>query len=169
MRIFDGRQWIDSDWKSGYTISKVNARISIYESHLSLFVIILIVHIVDDVHGLVIYTGDLYQYLFIVGHYFFELQRFACQYRDVFYHDSACVFATSSVDCQQQCFCKVGTGAEELNLLSDFLVRNTTSDTVIVRLADLTHQVIVFVLYGWSIDGYLCTECLETFRQFRTP
>ena len=121
-------------------------------------------HIVNDVHGIVVYTCYLGQYFFIVSHYFFKLQHLARQHRNIFYHYRTGVFTTSTVDSQQQCFGKIGTCAEELYLLTDFLIGYAAGDTIVVRLTYFAHQIVVFVLYGRGVDGNFCTEFFETFR-----
>ena len=123
----------------------------------------------DDVHRFVVNTGDFCQYLLVVAHYFFEVEDITCQYGDVFHHYRTGVFATSAVDGKQQGFCQVATCAEELDLFSDFLIRYAACDSVIVRLAHFTHQVVVFILDGRSVDRYFCAEFFESFRQFRAP
>ena len=123
----------------------------------------------DDVHRFVVDTGDFRQYLFIITHHFLKVQRVAGQYRDVLYHYRTGVLATSAVDGKQQGFRQVAACAEELDLLSDFLVRHAAGDCVVVRLAHFTHQVVVLVLDGRSVDRNFSTEFFEPFRQFRAP
>ena len=126
-------------------------------------------HEVDDVHCLVVDTGNFGQNFLIVRHYFLEFQCFTGQYGNTFYHDSTGIFATSAVDGKQQGFCKVGTCPEKLYLLADSLIGYTTCDTIVVAVTYFAHQVIIFVLDGAGIYGYLCTEFLEAFREFWSP
>ena len=126
-------------------------------------------HEVDDVHCLIVDTGNFGQHFLIVRHNFLKLQCFTGQYRNTFYHDGTGVFATSTVDGKQQGLCQVGTCAEELNLLTDSLIGYAAGDTVIIAVTYFAHQIIVFVLDGAGIYGYLCTEFLEAFREFWSP
>ena len=126
-------------------------------------------HVVDDVHGIVVNTCNFHQYLLIVRQNFFEVEQFACQYRDILYHDSTGVFATTTIDRKQQSLGQVTTSTKELDLLTDSLIRYTTCDTVVVAVTNFTHQLVVFILYRRCINRNAGTEILETFRQFRTP
>ena len=123
----------------------------------------------DDVHRFVVNTGDFCQYLLVVAHYFFEVENITCQYGDVFHHYRTGVLTTSAVDGKQQGFRQVAACTEELDLLSDFLVRHAAGDSVVVRLAHFTHQVVVLILDGRSVDRNFSTEFFERFRQFRAP
>ena len=143
--------------------------VCIDKCHLCFFVIIFVVHIVDDIHRFVVYTSHFFQDLLVVSQYLFKVQYIAAQYRDVFYHQCTGIFATSTVDSQQQRFSQVTTCTEELDVATYILVRYTTSDTVVIRVTHFTHQLVVFVLDRRGVDRYLCTEVLETFRQFRAP
>ena len=96
--IFNGRQRVDSNRKSGYAICQVDAGIGIDKCHLCLLVVILIVHVVDDIHCIIIHAGNFSQHLLIVGHYLFELQYITCQHRNIFHHNSTRVFATSAIN-----------------------------------------------------------------------
>ena len=91
------------------------------------------------------------------------------QYGDTFYHYGSGILATSAVDGEQQRFGEVGTCAEELDLLTDGLVRYATGNTVVVAVTYFAHQIIVFVLDRAGIHRYFGAEFLETFRQFGTP
>ena len=123
----------------------------------------------NDIHRLIIYTGNFRQHFLIVGHYFLKLQLVACQHRNTFYHYGTCIFTTSAVDGQQQSLCKVSTRTEELNLLADCLIRNAAGDAVIVATAHFAHQIVVLILNRACVYRNLRTECLESFRQIRTP
>ena len=126
-------------------------------------------HVVDDVHSFVVHACHFFQYFLIVGKHFFKVQYITAQCRNVFHHQCTGVFTASAVDSQQQCLSQVTACTEELDVTADILIRYTASDTVVVRVTYFTHQVVVLVLDRRCIDRNLCTEVLETFRQFRTP
>ena len=126
-------------------------------------------HVVDDVHRLVIYTGHLMQDLLVIGQHLIVIQFVALERFDAFHHDGSGVLAPSAVQREQQCLRKVRPGAEELNRLAYSLIRYTARDTVILFATDLAHQVVIFILHGTGIYGNLGTELLESFRKRRTP
>ena len=58
------------------------------------------------------------------------------------------VFVAASVQGHEQRFGKVAPGTEMLYALAYFLVRHAACDTVVVRTAHRTHQIVVLVLHG---------------------
>ena len=79
-------------------------------------------HVVDDVHCLVVYASNLGEHLLVVGHYLLELELVAGEYGDTLHHYSTGVLATATVDSEQESLGQVGAGTEELDLLTDSLI-----------------------------------------------
>ena len=79
-------------------------------------------HVMDDVHCLIVYTSNLGEHLLVVGHYLFELEFVAGEYGDTLHHYGTGVLATTTVDSEQESLGQVGAGTEELDLLTDSLV-----------------------------------------------
>ena len=169
LRIFNSRKRIDSNRHTCYTISQVNSRIRVDKCHLSFFIIILIVHVMNDVHCLIIYTCHLLQNLLIVSQNFFEVQHVTSQHRNILHHQCTCILTTSTVDSQQQSLSQITTCTEELNMTAYILIRYAASNTIIIRITYFTHQVVVLVLNRRSVDRYTSTEIFKAFRQLRTP
>ena len=155
--------------KSGYAVGKIDARVGIDECHLGFFVVILVVHVVYvDVHCFVVNAGNL-------------RQHFLCSW-PLLLQSSACrgsvrgyplplrfryILATSAVDGEQQCFGEAGTCAEELDLLTDGLVRYATGNTVVVAVTYFAHQIIVSYWIELVSTDTLAQNSLETFPAIR--
>ena len=167
--IFNRRQRIGCNRQSCRSVCQIDTGIGIDKCHLRFFVIVFVVHVMNDVHRFVVHACDLFQYHFVVCQYLIVIQDIARQHRNAFYHYRPRVFTTSAVYCQQQGFCQVCPGSEELNLTSDILKRYAAGDSVIVGMTYRTHQVVVFVLDRRGVDRNFCTEVLESFGQFGTP
>ena len=79
-------------------------------------------HVVDDVHCLVVYPGNFVENLLVVFHDFIEVEDITLERLYVLHHQSAGVFAASAVDGKEECLCEICTCSEELDGLSDSLV-----------------------------------------------
>lgn len=157
----DGREGIRRNRQTCNAIRKIDLRIGVDERHLRTFVIVFVMHVVDDVHRLVIYTGHLMQDLLVIGQHLIVIQFVALERFDAFHHDGSGVLAPSAVQREQQCLRKVRPGAEELNRLAYSLIRYTACDTVILFATDLAHQVVIFILHGTGIYGNLAQNSLN--------
>ena len=78
-------------------------------------------------------------------------------------------FVHTAVDCVQHGLSQVRTGTEELHLLTNDHWRYAACDRVVVGVEVWTHQVVVFVLQGRSIDRYFRCITLEAFWQSFRP
>ena len=126
-------------------------------------------HVVDDVHRLVVDAGDLVQHLLVVLHHLLEAQRTLRQRRDSLDHQRAGILAAALVQGQQQRLGQVAAGAEELDLAADVLVRHAAGDAVVVRVAHFAHQVVVLVLDRAGVGRDAGAELLESLRQIGAP
>ena len=122
-----------------------------------------------DVHRFIIHTGHFGQHLFVVGHHFFKVQFVGRQHRNALNHHCAGIFTSAAVYCKQQSLGQIRTRSEELDLTAYGLIAHTACYTVVITIAHLAHQVIVFILYGAGVHTYLRTKILEPFWQIGTP
>ena len=72
--VFYRRERVCDYREPSYAAAELAHDVLVHKSHLGFFVVILIMHIMDDVHRFVVNTGDFCQYLLVVAHYFFEVQ-----------------------------------------------------------------------------------------------
>ena len=167
--IFDGRERVEGDRKPRHAVGEVDARVGVYERHLCLLVVVLVVHVMDDVHRLVVDAGDFGQHHLVVAHHLLEAQRALRERRDALDHQRAGVLAAAAVDGQQQRLGQVAARAEELDLAADVLVRYAAGDAVVVRMAHFAHQLVVLVLDRAGVGRNLGAEILESLRQVGAP
>src|SRR5690554_4195295 len=167
--VLDGRQRIGYDAESRRPVGQVDLGIGIHQSHLQLLVVILVVHVVDDVHGVVVHTSHLFHSQAEVAHDFLQIEEVGLYFGNVVEHLFSGHFAAPAVDGQEQGLGQIGTRPEKLNLFADFLKRHTTSNAVVVAVTGALHQIVVLVLNGRGVDGYLGTEFLEAFGQTVRP
>ena len=167
--VFDGRERVEGDRETGHAVGEIDAGIGVDECHLGLLVVVLVVHVVDDVHGLVVDAGDLLEHHLVVAHHLLEAQRTLRQRRNALDHQRAGVLAATFVNGQQQGLGQVGAGAEELDLAADVLERDAAGDAVVVRVAHFAHQVVVLVLDRAGVGRNLGAEVLESLRQLGAP
>ena len=78
-------------------------------------------------------------------------------------------FVHAAVDCVQQGFRQVGACTEELHLFADHHRADAAGNGVVVAVEIRTHQIVVFVLDGRSIDGHFGAKLFKALRQLFGP
>ena len=79
-------------------------------------------HVVDDVHCLIVHASDLVEHLLVICHYLVIVEHIALERLDALNHECAGVLATTAVKGKKKSLGKVGTSSEELDCLTDRLV-----------------------------------------------
>ena len=120
--MLDGRQRVDGDRQTGSTVGNVDGRVGVDECHLCLFVVVLVVHVVNDVHGIIVNARNLLEHQLVVFEHLVVVEHVRGECGYAFEHNGTSLFATAAVDGQQQGFGQVAACAEELDLLADGLV-----------------------------------------------
>ena len=146
------------------TCCKCTSYICIDQCHLSCFVVILIMHVVDHVQCVNIQLGQPLHHLIVTFHYFIVIQIFRSNRSVSRSYLCFCLLIYTTVDCIQQTFCKVCTSSEELDFLTCLCCRYTTADAVVIA-PYRTHNVIVLILYRTCL--YRNKRCIlfEVFRK----
>ena len=117
------------------------------ERHLKCLVIVLVVHVVDDMQSIGIGAGQPTHHLLKLLHHHIVVQHIVgdgCISGS--YLVTAALIATT-VDGIEQALGQVGTSAEELHLLTYLHRRYAASDAVVVTVIH-THEVVILVLDG---------------------
>src|SRR5579872_5650267 len=123
----------------------------------------------DNVHGVDIDSSNPIHHAFefvddVVKVEIFTLHSALCR-GDLFATD----FVPATVDCVEETLGKVGTGAEELHLLSHQHGGHTTSNGSIIS-PRATHDLITFELDGTGVDRYLGNKVAKRLWQtWRIP
>ena len=86
--------------------------------HFKAFVCVLVVHIVDDVHGVDVHTSEPIHHLFEPAEHVMEVKVLALHAVDLRSHLLACDFISAAVDGIQQTFGEVCPRAKKLHLLA---------------------------------------------------
>ena len=124
------------------------------QCHQRCFVAVFVVHVVDAVQGSHVLGCEPVHEVVHALHYGVIVKHFVGHRRffraDLFFG----FFVDATVDC-----------IEELHLFADYHRADAAGDGVIVAVEVRTHQVVVFVLHGGSINGDFGAEVFEADRQ----
>ena len=162
--VFDSGQGIGHYGKAGNAGCEIPADIPVMKGHLRPFITVFIMHIVDDIQGVHInacqpfhHIGKGFHNLVVFQHIAFVLTVFGTDLLPG-------LFINTAVQRIKQTFCQVGACAEKLHFLTDSHGGYTACDTVIIAVG-YTHQIIIFILDGRSLDGHLRAVTFEIKRQ----
>ena len=142
--------------------------ISVMEGHFEGFVVILVVHVVDNLQRIHIGLGQPAHHLFEAGHELLIGEVVACDGGEHGGHLMAAHFIASTVDGIEHALGQVGAGTEELHLLAYLHGAHTAGNAIVIAQLG-THEVIVFILYGTGVDAHLGTVALPVFGQSGAP
>ena len=167
--VFNGRQRVGSHRQTGNTASHRTDHITVMQCHQCSFVAVFIVHVVNDVQGSnVLGCQPIHEFVHArkdsVVVQDFVHNRFGFRADLVFGF-----FVHAAVDCVQQGFCQVGTGAEELHLFADNHWAHAAGNSVVIAIEVRTHQVVVFVLDRRSVDRYFGAVLFKALWQLFRP
>src|SRR6266850_439190 len=90
----------------------------VVQCHLEALIRILVVHVVNDVHGIDVNASKPLHQLFEPADNIVEIKVLALDGADCWTHLLACDFVAATVDCIEKAFGKIGAGAEELHLFA---------------------------------------------------
>ena len=150
------------------TRSKRTADIGIDEGHFGSFVVVLVVHVVDEVQRIHVDAREPFQHDVVLVHHFVVVEVFA-RNRRIFWTDLLTLheaFILTAVDGVEESLGEVCAGAEELHFLTGLGCRNTAADAVVIA-PNRTHRVVVFVLDGAGLYRDFSGELLEVVRKTR--
>src|SRR3954469_5946667 len=136
----------------------------VMQGHLETLIGVLVVHVMNNVHGIDIDSGKPIHHAFkpadnVIKIEVFSLHSAACG-SDLFATD----FVPAAVDRIEETLGNVGAGAEELHLFSHCHWRYTTGDGSVIA-PGAAHDFITFELDGTGIDRYLGSEVAEGIRE----
>jgi len=142
------------------------AHIGVDQGHLGFLVVVLVMHILDQVQHVDVQAGQPVQHLDILGQDFVIGQVLAGDGGIVGAALLVALLVHAAVDGVQQALRQVGAGTKELHLLAGLGGRHAAADRVIVAPNGL-HHIIVLVLNRAGVDGHLGSVLLEALRQGR--
>ena len=168
LAIADGSQRVGHDGQTGNTGSTDTLHVTVVQSHFVCLIVILVVHIVDNLQGIHVHLGQPTHHLLVFLHHLVIVEIFARNRLELGSHLHTGTLVAPAVDGIKQALGQIGTSTEELHLLADFHRRHTAGNAIVVTVIH-THQVVVLILDGRSVDRNLGTELLPVLRQFVRP
>ena len=138
------------------------------KGHLALLVGVLVVHVVDDVHGVDVGLGQPGAVEVDALHQLVVVQVLLGPHGHFGAHLVALQLVPAAVDGQQHQLGQIGTGAEELHILANAHGGNAAGDGVVVAI-DRAHHVVVLILEGVGVAGDLGGKALPVLRQVGAP
>ena len=98
LSIADSREGVCCDRETSYPIGEVDLRIRIDECHLRCFIIVLIMHVVDDIHRVVVDASNDLEHLEIVIPDLIKVKDIALEFGDTFDHERTRYLAAATID-----------------------------------------------------------------------
>ena len=146
------------------TSSKCTTYIGIDQSHLSCLIVILVMHILDQVQSIYIHSCQPIHHNVILLNNFIIIQilgsdRLVCRT-----YLSLGLLINTTVDSVKQTLSQVCTSAEELHFLTGLCSGYTAADGVVIAPYN-THNIIVLILDGTCCNRDVCCIFLEVLRQ----
>ena len=140
------------------------AYIGINQSHLSSFIVVLVMHVLNQVQDVDIKSCQPVQHKVILLHDLIVVKILGSN-RCISRSDlSAVLLVHTAVDGVQQALCKVCSCTEELHLLTGLCCGYAAADGIVIAPYRL-HDIIVLVLDGGGGDGNLSRILLEVLRK----
>ena len=163
-RILDGGERIDDVREARDARREGAAHVGVDERHFRRFVIIFIVHVLDEVQRVHIDGGEPFHHAAELRQHIVVVKHVRTHGRESRRDLLARLLVDAAVDGVEQALCKVGARAEELHFLARLRGGDTAADRIVVTPRGL-HHVVVLVLDGTRVDGDLRRIALERFRQ----
>ena len=150
------------------TRCKRATHVGIDKGKFSGFVVVLVVHVVDQVQRVHVDTCEPFEHHIVLVHHFVVVQHVA-RNRGKFRTDlhaghQAAFFVLAAVDGVEESLGEVCAGAEELHFLTGLRCRNAAANAVVVT-PNRAHHVVVFVLDRAGRHRDVGGIFLEVFRQ----
>ena len=143
---------------------KRTTHVRINQGQLCSFIVVLVVHVVDQVEGVHVETGQPIHHLVKAFHHFVVVEVFGSDRAQFGAHLHECLFVNAAINSVEHALCQIGTSTEKLHFLTGFRSRYAAADGVIIT-PDRAHHIIVFILNRRRVDGNLRGVVTESFRQ----
>ena len=164
LSVLDGAQGVYHVGEAGNTGSKGSAYIGINQSHLGSFVVILIMHVLDQVQHIHIQISQPVHHAVILLNDLIIVQVLGSDRLVLGTNLLAGLYIHTAVDSVQQALSQVGSCAEELHLFTGLGSGYAAADAVIVAPYRL-HHIVVLILDGAGADRNVCRVLLKVLRQ----
>src|ERR1051325_4134478 len=165
-RVANRRQAVGDDRHTGHAESHRPQRVVIVQRHLYALVGVLVVHVVDDIHGVDVDAREPLHHSFKPVNAIIEVKVLSLDRADVWANLLACDLIAASVDGIEKTLGEVGPRAEELHLFADLHGRDTTCDGPVIA-QRAAHDLVVFELNGAGVYRHARGEAAKPFGQAR--
>ena len=168
--ILDRGDGIHDMGEPGDTGCKCPSDIGIDECHLGCLIVVLVMHVLDQVQDVDIESGQPVQHEIVLVHDLIVVQVLGgdrCQLRSDLHVVALLVqelLILAAVDRIEQCLCKVCTRTKELHLLAGLRCGHTAADAVIVS-PDWAHDIVILILNRGGVHRDLRSIAAEILRQ----
>ena len=168
LRVLHGAEAVDHVAEACDAGRERAAHVGIDERHLGGLVVVLVVHVVNQVQRVHVQACKPVEVQVELVHQLVVVQVLARDGRVLGANLLALAnrLVLTAVDGVQERLREVRTCTEELHLLAGLRCRNTAADAVVVT-PDGAHRVVVLVLDGACLHGDFCGELLEVLGQAR--
>ena len=164
LRILDGGKGVNDVGEAGDTGCKRATDIGINERHLGCLIVVLVMHVLDEVKDIHIDACKPVHHGVILCDHFIIVKILGCDWTVRRANLLLCLLIHTAVDRIKEAFGEVCTSTEELHLLTGLRCRYAAADGVIIA-PYRTHHVIIFILDGGGLYRDLCRILLEVLRQ----
>ncbi len=168
LAVLHGSNRVGNDRQTGNARSACALHIAVMERHLKRLIVILVVHVVDNLQSVHIGLRQPTHHLLKLRHKLLVGEIVARDGREAWAHLMSADLVAAAVDGVEHTLGEVGTRSEELHLLADLHRRHAACYAVVVAQLS-THKVVVLILYGTRVDAYLCTIFLPRLWQALAP
>ena len=166
--IFDSREGVDDVREASDASGEGAADVGVDKSHLSGLIVILVVHVLDEVEGIDVDAGEPIHHEVKFVKDFVVIEIFSGN-RGVFRSDLLEGFLVlAAVYRVKEALCEVGPSAEELHFFASLSRGDAAADGIIIG-PDRAHDIVVLILDGRSRDGNLGRVLFEVFGQAGAP
>ena len=164
LSILDSWEWVDYVWEACDTCSKCSSYVCIDKSHFSCFIVVLVVHVLDEVKCIYIESSEPVHHYEVLLHNFIVVEVFRSDWLVLRSYLCEWLFINTAVDSVKEALSEVSSCAEELHFLTCLCSWYAAADWVVVA-PNRLHNIIVFVLDRRCCDWDVWSVLLECFRE----
>ena len=159
---------VGNDRQTSDTGSTCALYISVVKRHLKRLIVVLVVHVVDNLQSVDISLSQPTHHLLELRHELLVCEVITSDRSKARSNLLARHLVTTTIDSIEHTLSEVSTSTEELHLLTNLHRRYAACDTVVVAEIS-THKVVVLILDSACVDTYLSTIFLPCLRQALAP
>ena len=150
-RVFNRAEGVCRYGKPRNAKSHQSSDITVQKCHLTLFICVFIVHVMNDIHYINIESAQPVSVNIETSHSVFVVDRPVSDRFHLRADSFPSSFVHASVKSQAKNFCQVVSGTKELHLFPHFYRGNAAGDGIVISIG-LPHNIIILILNRIGID-----------------